>query len=101
MFANGSISSKEDESTFRLPIRIEGLEKTGTYSGKVYLNIDENYKGIDVEVNIVESIWWAVLAICLGLLISMGVLFYSQRWRYIRSLTNRVNRLLKKYEAAR
>lgn len=74
-----------------LPIRIEGLDAVGTYSGKLDLIGSCNDGGtIPVKVEVTDNIWWAISTIVLGLLISFSVLQSRGKTR-VKTLLNKAS----------
>jgi hypothetical protein len=71
VFVNGE-PDKSQKGVVLLPIRIEGLDAVGTYSGKLYLAGTGDDKGaIPVKVKVTDNIGWAILAILIGFVISL------------------------------
>jgi FlaG/FlaF family flagellin (archaellin) len=85
---------KSQEGVVLLPIRIEGLDAVGTYSGKLALTGSYNDEGtIPVKVKVTDNIWWAISTIVFGLLISFGVLQLRGTDRQLRGKPDRLSRV--------
>ncbi len=98
------VNGKPDESLdgiVLLPVRIDGLDAVGTYSGNVDVGgTGDDMTSIKVQVKVTDYILWAIIAIIIGVLIPLLIMFYIQRWRPRSELNERRNLLAKKYEKA-
>jgi hypothetical protein len=76
--------------TEQLPIRIEGLRKVGTYTGKIYLSGKAD-GGSEVELLIlIHHAWyWAVVAILSGILVAFLSQYFQETWRISQKLKKR------------
>jgi len=84
-----------------LPVRIDGLDAVGTYSGNVDVGgTGDDKTSIKVQVKVTDSILWAIISIIIGVLIPLLIMLYMQRWRPKLQLNERRNLLAKKYENA-
>jgi hypothetical protein len=85
---------KSQDGVVLLPIRIEGLDAVGTYSGKLDLTGSYNDEGaIPVKLKVTDNIWWAISTIVFGLLISFGVLQLRGTDRQLRGKPDRLSRV--------
>ena len=84
-----------------LPMRVEGLNRVGTYSGE--LNVypaDSSQAAIKVQLDVKDNFIWAVVAILFGVGVSFLVLLWLQRWRWTNQLKGRRYKVQDGYEAA-
>ena len=95
-------TAEADENMNELPIRIEGLSKIGTYAGKIYLaGMDVGAGEINIQVMVSDHVFWAILAIVLGILLAFFIQLYLERWRISGKLKERTNVIQKNYESAK
>jgi hypothetical protein len=81
----------------QLPVRVEGLHGVGSYSGT--LNVDG--EDLEAELLVTDSLWWAVLAVAIGLIVG-ALLLYLTRHVALRSrLWTRALGLKGKYRRAK
>lgn len=98
------VNGKPDESldgVVLLPIRIDGLDAVGTYSGKVDVGgTGDDKTSIKFQVKVTDYILWAIIAIIIGVLIPLLIMFYMRHWRPMSELNERRNLLVNKYQKA-
>lgn len=98
------VNGKPDESldgVILLPVRIDGLDAVGTYSGNIDVGgTSDDKTSIKVQVKVTDYILWAIIAILIGVLIPLLRLLYMQRWRPRSELNERRNLLANKYQEA-
>jgi hypothetical protein len=84
-----------------LLVDLDGANSTGTYKGTITYVKDDGTNGtIAVSVLVGDSIWWCILAVVVGVLLSLLVPLISQRlWPETSMLLTR-ERLPRKYRAA-
>ena len=72
------VNGKPDESldgVVLLPIRIDGLDAVGTYSGKVDVGgTGDDKTSIKFQVKVTDYILWAIIAIIIGVLIPLLIM---------------------------
>jgi hypothetical protein len=80
-----------------VPVRVEGLEGVGTYSGTLTAG------GVDFDEQLLlsDTLWWAVVCVAIGFGISVLLLLITKRWWPVTSLKDRANSLEAKYTDAR
>jgi tetratricopeptide (TPR) repeat protein len=93
---------KTEEGVNLLPVRIDGLEDVGTYSGKLDVaGTSDAKQAIPIEVKVTDHIGWAIGAIILGLVLALVSMFYMQRWRHLYELNRRRDLLVENYRDAK
>jgi hypothetical protein len=98
-FSRVYVNGKPDESqegVVMLPIRVEGLNSVGTYSGKLALVDTDDLAEIKIQVT--DLFVWPILAFLLGVLIAFICLLWKQHWRPYSLLKNRGNHLETNYK---
>jgi len=98
-------AEKEPDETIKdkqLPIRIEGLSKIGTYTGKIYLaGMDVGAGETNLQVKVSDYVLWPILAILAGILLAFFIQLYLERWRISWELKKRTNAIQTNYENAK
>ena len=73
-----------------MPIRIDGLDEVGTYSGKLSLaGINNNLSSVKVVVNVTDFVIWPIIMLITGLVIALKSLIYLQKKRIIKEIKAR------------
>ena len=74
----------------QLPIVIEGMEKVGTYKGKIYLSgMDVGQGEVDLQIVLSHKWFWAVLAILAGIFLAFVSQYFLETGRVSRDLKRR------------
>jgi hypothetical protein len=86
---------------FSLPIRIEGANKAGTYSGTLDIaGTGKADEAVKMKLKVTDSLWWPIGTILAGAAIVFLPMALSQRWRIRWRLWRRRRKLKEKYEDA-
>ena len=100
VYVDGPVKSEEGVNL--LPVRIDGLEDVGTYSGKLDVaGTGDAKQAIPIKVKVMDHIGWAIGAIILGLMFALASMFYMQRWRHLYELNRRRDLLVENYRDAK
>jgi hypothetical protein len=97
VFATKKLKEAPDSSgVVSVPVRVEGLEGVGTYSGTLTAG------GVDFEEQLVlsDSLGWAVGCVAIGLFISILLLVITKRSWPVATLKGRAKRLSADYKTA-
>jgi hypothetical protein len=98
VFADKRFRGTPDSSgVISVPVRVEGLEGVGTYSGTLTAG------GVDFDEQLLlsDTLWWAVVCVAIGFGISVLLLLITKRWWPVTGLKDRANGLEAKYTDAR
>lgn len=82
-----------------ITLKIDSLGDVGTYSGKIdFSGYGLDDKTVPVEVSVTDGLLWAGSAIGVGVLLSILTVFYTQRWRYVLRLNDRLVEIPEHYD---
>jgi hypothetical protein len=100
IYVNGKPMESQD-GVVLLPIRVDGLDEVGTYSGKLDITSpSDSDSQATITVQVTDHIVWAIGALILGVLIPLVILYYMQKWRPHLDLKTRGNKLENEYKKA-
>jgi hypothetical protein len=82
-----------------MPIRIDGLDEVGTYSGKLSLaGINNNLSSVKVVVSVTDFVIWPIIMLAIGLVIALKSLIYLQKKRIIKDIKARWDKVKDGYK---
>jgi hypothetical protein len=104
VYADGDADSNGN-GALRLPIRIAGADRAATYSGKLTLTGvehrgDKDAPNVTVSIVVQDHVFWAILAIIIGLLLPFGTAALLRRILPIGLLEDDRDHALDEYDAA-
>ena len=73
-----------------MPIRIDGLDEVGTYSGRLFLaGINNNISSVKVVVSVTDFVIWPIITLLIGICAALLALWILQNWRITKEINAR------------